>query len=186
MFTNQLIDPTKHTDFMGYCDDNWISDHTYIGLHNRGAGVNGASKLGPQQSPNQQSPNQQSPDQQSPDQLSSEPEVRESGHDAVLDDSLRRLVSKGYDLLSVNDDGARFVESAFANLDVAQSLHGEPVEVTVVDAGGLPRAARGSFVRFTHLPGGWVFLPKGEGGRTAQRAELTIDNHFVVAERSSK
>jgi len=35
MFTNTLIDPTTHTDFMGYCDENWVSDHTFTGLFAR-------------------------------------------------------------------------------------------------------------------------------------------------------
>lgn len=30
-----LSDPAETTDFMGYCDDQWVSDYTYRGLHQR-------------------------------------------------------------------------------------------------------------------------------------------------------
>jgi hypothetical protein len=36
-----LVDP-EHTDFMGYCENTWISDYNYIGLFNRGKNVNEA------------------------------------------------------------------------------------------------------------------------------------------------
>ena len=37
-----LLDPTKTTDIMGYCNTKWISDYTYEALVNRVATVNGA------------------------------------------------------------------------------------------------------------------------------------------------
>jgi hypothetical protein len=37
-----LIDPSNHTDIMGYCGSKWISDYTYDGLLTRIAQVNGA------------------------------------------------------------------------------------------------------------------------------------------------
>jgi len=37
-----LVDPSKNTDIMGYCNNKWISDYTYQALVNRVAAVNGA------------------------------------------------------------------------------------------------------------------------------------------------
>jgi len=37
-----LLDPSKNTDIMGYCNNKWISDYTYEGLVNRVAAVNSA------------------------------------------------------------------------------------------------------------------------------------------------
>jgi hypothetical protein len=36
-----LVDPTNHTDIMGYCGSKWISDYTYDGILSRIAQVNG-------------------------------------------------------------------------------------------------------------------------------------------------
>ena len=43
MFGGSLINPSTHTDFMGYCDSQWISDYNYINLFNRGNNVNAAN-----------------------------------------------------------------------------------------------------------------------------------------------
>jgi len=42
MVTRKLVPPT-YTDIMGYCSDQWISDHNFIGLWKRGQYVNAAS-----------------------------------------------------------------------------------------------------------------------------------------------
>jgi hypothetical protein len=36
-----LFDPTKATDLMGYCNNQWVSDYTYAGITTRVAAVNG-------------------------------------------------------------------------------------------------------------------------------------------------
>ena len=36
-----LFDPTKSTDIMGYCNNQWMSDYTYAGITTRVAAVNG-------------------------------------------------------------------------------------------------------------------------------------------------
>lgn len=36
----ELKDPGEVTDFMGYCDDQWVSEFTYLALHRRGRNVN--------------------------------------------------------------------------------------------------------------------------------------------------
>ncbi|MBU1219172.1 hypothetical protein KKF34_17490 [Myxococcota bacterium] len=38
------VDPDIYTDFMSYCDDNWISDYNYRGLFNRVTAVNSLKK----------------------------------------------------------------------------------------------------------------------------------------------
>jgi len=38
--SEELIDPDEHTDVMGYCPDQWISDHNYTKLAFRGRNVN--------------------------------------------------------------------------------------------------------------------------------------------------
>ncbi|MBN2576741.1 MAG: hypothetical protein JXP73_19410 [Deltaproteobacteria bacterium] len=40
-----LFDPTKATDIMGYCSNQWISDYTYEGLATRVAAVNGVTMI---------------------------------------------------------------------------------------------------------------------------------------------
>ncbi len=44
----QLIDPAIHTDIMGYCDVQWISDYQFNKLLDRSAAVNLPKYLGPQ------------------------------------------------------------------------------------------------------------------------------------------
>lgn len=39
--TGAWLDPAVFTDFMGYCDDNWVSDYTYAALDERIRAVNG-------------------------------------------------------------------------------------------------------------------------------------------------
>lgn len=46
MVTRKLVPPT-YTDIMGYCDNQWISDHNFVGLWKRGQHVNMASWLLP-------------------------------------------------------------------------------------------------------------------------------------------
>ncbi len=41
--TQKLMDPTKYTDIMGYCNNQWMSDYTYQGILTRVAAVNGTS-----------------------------------------------------------------------------------------------------------------------------------------------
>ena len=43
--TQKLFDPTKATDIMGYCNNQWISDYTYEGLATRVAAVNGVTMI---------------------------------------------------------------------------------------------------------------------------------------------
>ncbi len=38
--SGQLVDPSLHTDIMGYCDRQWISDHNFAALLARGKNVN--------------------------------------------------------------------------------------------------------------------------------------------------
>ena len=40
-----LLDPTKNTDIMGYCNNKWVSDYTYEALVNRIATVNAAQDV---------------------------------------------------------------------------------------------------------------------------------------------
>lgn len=62
-----------------------------------------------------------------------------------------------------------------------RGVSGEPVEVTLLAAGGAPTAATGRFVRYDHLPGGWLLVPRGE--LPAIGAEFVIDGGFVRVER---
>ncbi len=39
--TKLLVNPSNHTDIMGYCGSKWISDYTYDGLLDRVVQVNG-------------------------------------------------------------------------------------------------------------------------------------------------
>jgi hypothetical protein len=41
----QLKDPSTHTDFMGYCNTNWVSDYSYRAYASRIATVNGVQSL---------------------------------------------------------------------------------------------------------------------------------------------
>ena len=41
--TQTLFDPTKATDLMGYCNNQWVSDYTYAGITTRVAAVNGVT-----------------------------------------------------------------------------------------------------------------------------------------------
>jgi hypothetical protein len=41
--TRVLLNPDLHTDIMGYCSNQWVSDYTYRGFSNRVASVNGAT-----------------------------------------------------------------------------------------------------------------------------------------------
>lgn len=43
--TKLLIDPTKSTDIMGYCSNQWMSDYTYSGITTRVAAVNGVAMI---------------------------------------------------------------------------------------------------------------------------------------------
>ncbi|MBM4358991.1 MAG: hypothetical protein FJ096_12875 [Deltaproteobacteria bacterium] len=44
---DKLLDPSKHVDFMSYCDPPWVSDHTYKALYTRLKSVNGAKVIYP-------------------------------------------------------------------------------------------------------------------------------------------
>ncbi len=47
--TGELKDPADHTDIMGYCDSQFVSDYTYRALHERGQNVNeGFAAPGPE------------------------------------------------------------------------------------------------------------------------------------------
>jgi hypothetical protein len=43
--TQTLLDPTKSTDIMSYCSNQWMSDYTYLGVTTRVAAVNGATMV---------------------------------------------------------------------------------------------------------------------------------------------
>jgi len=43
--TGELHDPDEATDFMGYCDDAWVSDFTWDKLHRRGTNVNASPQV---------------------------------------------------------------------------------------------------------------------------------------------
>ena len=43
--TQSLFDPAKYTDIMGYCNNKWMSDYTYIGITTRMAAVNGVANV---------------------------------------------------------------------------------------------------------------------------------------------
>jgi hypothetical protein len=43
--TQALLDPTKNTDIMGYCNNKWMSDYTYAGITTRVASVNGVAMV---------------------------------------------------------------------------------------------------------------------------------------------
>lgn len=45
LFTNELSDPSKDYDLMGYCSPNWISDYTYGKLFERVTAVNGVTRI---------------------------------------------------------------------------------------------------------------------------------------------
>jgi hypothetical protein len=45
--SSTLHDPAVDTDFMGYCDDQWVSDYTYRGLFDRMVALQGANTLLP-------------------------------------------------------------------------------------------------------------------------------------------
>ncbi len=46
---DKLLDPSKHVDFMSYCDPPWVSDHTYKALYARLKSVNGAKLVFPEE-----------------------------------------------------------------------------------------------------------------------------------------
>jgi hypothetical protein len=43
--TQKLFDPTKSTDIMSYCTNQWSSDYTYVGITTRVAAVNGIAMV---------------------------------------------------------------------------------------------------------------------------------------------
>ncbi|UJR86128.1 M66 family metalloprotease [Sandaracinus amylolyticus] len=45
LLSNQLLNPSQHTDVMGYCDDQWISDYNYRLIFDRIRGVRGSASL---------------------------------------------------------------------------------------------------------------------------------------------
>lgn len=129
-----LYDPDDSTDIMGYCDDQWISDYTYAGLHRRCQNVNlGWALPGP-------------------------------------------LLT--WDVIVLDGQG----EGTWAaSTERRHGVAGEPVDVTLLGEGGSTAAARGVYLGYDHLPGGWLLVPRG--GFVAEGAEFVVDGQAGRAMR---
>jgi len=68
-----------------------------------------------------------------------------------------------------------------ASTDRTRGVSGEPVEVALLAAGGAPTSAIGRFVRYDHLPGGWLLVPQGE--LPAMGAEFVVGGEFFRVQR---
>ncbi len=84
-----------------------------------------------------------------------------------------------HELVTVDGDGnARWHDTV---LHAPASL-ARRVPVSLVSAGGNASQVDAVYYSYDHLPGGWVMFPKTEGVRNV-RAELVVNNRFVVAQR---
>lgn len=145
LVNNQMKSPNTHTDFMSYCENNWVSDHTYNALHVRGAAVN-LPKI-----------------------------LAGTGASPAEADHAEKVP---FEIVSVGGDGtARWLDSPAR----AMAFQGDPITVTTFTKEGHPRQVRGHFRRWTHLPGGWLFVEKTD--LESARAEFVIDGQFTVASR---
>lgn len=84
-----------------------------------------------------------------------------------------------YELLSIDGERAQWGEVVHRG----QPIAGDLVHVSLRDEDNNWRAAEGHYVRFDHLPGGWLFLPKDAGFSRATRADMVIDGIRVSAVR---
>lgn len=141
LFTNTLINPTSHSDFMGYCEDNWVSDYTYAALFTR-------------------------------------TQLVQSQNMAKIQGAAQEEVE--YEIISVDGNGAAMLRDGVRRM---RPVTGEPVAVTAFDDNGLARQVNGQLMRWDHMSGGWLFVPKGSSQFTMQRAEFTIDQDFLTIER---
>ena len=64
-----------------------------------------------------------------------------------------------WDLLLVDRDGHA---SWAASLERRGGIAGHPTDATLLADDGSTASARGVFVRFDHLPGGWLLVPRGD------------------------
>lgn len=141
-----LIDPDVYTDLMGYCQVQWISDHNYAALFNRGKNVNQAKWAQPMD----------------PNTL--------RHHDEAGDEFL------DYELIAFDGETISWADTRMA---LPSSSHTVPLRVR---AGAELTTAQGQLFRYDHLPGGWLFVPKGE--RTIDEAHFELDGVDVHAVRS--
>ncbi len=73
-----------------------------------------------------------------------------------------------YDIYSLDGDGHA---THLKRYEPDQPVFGRKVDVSVTEASGAVRAARGEYFAWDHLPGGWLFVPRGEsplGGMSPQ------------------
>jgi hypothetical protein len=86
-----------------------------------------------------------------------------------------------YDLIGI-DEGSPTWRT---RTGVGRPVSGHPLEVSVQDDNGQWRSVSGRFVRYDHLPGGWLFVPRADAdfAGEAKRAEFVLDGKMLVAER---
>ena len=85
-----------------------------------------------------------------------------------------------YDLIGIDRGVAKWADSRGPGRPIA----GAPVDVSVQDDNGAWRSASARYIRFDHLPGGWLFVPRASGVETkAKRAEFVLDGKLHVAQR---
>jgi hypothetical protein len=126
-----LIDPS-HSDIMGYCPKQWISDHVYAKLFTRNQNVN----------------------------LEDFVATQETAYDIIAFDGL---------------GGVEWI----SNVVRARPVDGSKLVVEARDENGAKRALDGVFVRYDHLPGGWLVLPAGQ----ASEVSLALDGKQLSAKR---
>ncbi|MCO4773163.1 MAG: hypothetical protein KDA24_24225 [Deltaproteobacteria bacterium] len=125
-----LHEPGEATDFMGYCDDQFVSAFTYTALHRRGTNVNAG--------------------------LSVEGELM-------------------YDLFAYDGEALTYVQP----LSRTAPASGHAVDVVALtDEHPSPR--QGLFVRWDHIPGGVLLVPRD--GLQPRSIEAVLDGRFVSAE----
>ena len=130
-----LINPGTYTDFMGYCDSQWISDYNFTAMFNRGNLINQA------------------------------------------------LVGEPTDLALLSLDG----EGDAQWMDPLMGAHAlaspADLSVTVTDEQGRRAQVDAHYLRFDHLPGGYVVLPVS--AMDAAELELRVDGITTIVEGGS-
>ena len=62
-----------------------------------------------------------------------------------------------------------------------RGIAGQHVDVTLFAAGGAPTSSPGVYLRYDHLPGGWLMVPRGQLPPVS--AEFVLDGKLLRVER---
>jgi hypothetical protein len=84
-----------------------------------------------------------------------------------------------YELVSIDGERASWGQVVHRGKPIA----GDVVDVSLRGEDGHWRASQGRYLRFDHLPGGWLFVPKAAGASRAVHADFVVDGARMVAER---